>query len=690
MTVSRVSIFTRSRVRPANPANTPSKKMLAAWPQPSKLRADKGTIMNVNKFTLAFLVLPLAFTSLACPTRIRELPDASGEGGAAGAMSRGDTGGTAGESAGGAPGGAIGGHAGSGVTATGGAGLAGASGSSGAAGGHAGAGPIGGSTGGVGGGGAAGTSTGGSAGSSMTGAGGHGSGGSAGNEGGTGTGGARSCSPACVAPSGGTSSCVGSTCMPECNTAGQMLCNNNTVCVDLTTDPNNCGACGKKCEGYQYCAAGTCGPTYQMTRWLPTGTSQTGNAPQVVAAAEEANDDLILETGGTTVTLTAPTDAIGVTANDVGLARYTSNGALVWGRDLEQSLNTSSSQPVTVMNGGFYCPFTLAGNGDIVIVYERANPRPTGPVMQTAQFRLGRIDSNSVALLWESTLPLNYDATIVVPRAGRNDFVTFGKPPNTNSGVTGSIFEIPNGTGGTGANPNYLAPNDVGGAVSGKDGATIWEWTAQGEGSGQLNPWSSMTWTGGFGAAAIIGAQDGGSPTTSGNGTELGPWWSEGDYAPVYNQLAVDGNGDLLLSVTSPGLTRFNGGMPLVPTAGTSLVKISGSSGSVLWQANLPNSTFAVSTAPGNRIAVIVAAAGTAGGYGSFSDGNLPQTLSLYSGTDGSLLTSFPVGPGASVLAPGANDLYVLGVADVAADYNPGSGTDTGIAPAAFFSRYTF
>jgi hypothetical protein len=31
------------------------------------------------------------------------------------------------------------------------------------------------------------------------------------------------------------------------------------VCVDLQTDPRNCGACGNECFAFQICSAGTCG-----------------------------------------------------------------------------------------------------------------------------------------------------------------------------------------------------------------------------------------------------------------------------------------------------------------------------------------------------------------------------------------------------------------------------------------------
>jgi hypothetical protein len=47
--------------------------------------------------------------------------------------------------------------------------------------------------------------------------------------------------------------------MPPCNNPGQMICNG--VCVDTTTDANNCGACGDTTTGANICATGqTCAP----------------------------------------------------------------------------------------------------------------------------------------------------------------------------------------------------------------------------------------------------------------------------------------------------------------------------------------------------------------------------------------------------------------------------------------------
>jgi len=44
--------------------------------------------------------------------------------------------------------------------------------------------------------------------------------------------------------------------------ATEKLCGIN--CTDVTKDPNNCGACAKKCAATQYCAAGKCSDTCKM------------------------------------------------------------------------------------------------------------------------------------------------------------------------------------------------------------------------------------------------------------------------------------------------------------------------------------------------------------------------------------------------------------------------------------------
>jgi hypothetical protein len=68
---------------------------------------------------------------------------------------------------------------------------------------------------------------------------------------------ASQCNPPCQ----NGNSCVGGQC--SCN--GGPACGNGTTCCnsgckDLTSDPVNCNACGKKCDGGDYCCKGNCQP----------------------------------------------------------------------------------------------------------------------------------------------------------------------------------------------------------------------------------------------------------------------------------------------------------------------------------------------------------------------------------------------------------------------------------------------
>ena len=63
------------------------------------------------------------------------------------------------------------------------------------------------------------------------------------------------CDPPCM--DGNT--CVGGQC--RCN--GMGACNNGQTCCadgckDLSSDPQNCNACGKTCAAGNYCCMGTC------------------------------------------------------------------------------------------------------------------------------------------------------------------------------------------------------------------------------------------------------------------------------------------------------------------------------------------------------------------------------------------------------------------------------------------------
>ena len=55
-----------------------------------------------------------------------------------------------------------------------------------------------------------------------------------------------SCTP-CTAPTGGTVTCNGTSCVPSCNSGGDAICSN--VCVNESTDVGHCGACTTACSG---------------------------------------------------------------------------------------------------------------------------------------------------------------------------------------------------------------------------------------------------------------------------------------------------------------------------------------------------------------------------------------------------------------------------------------------------------
>lgn len=58
--------------------------------------------------------------------------------------------------------------------------------------------------------------------------------------------------------------CVNGQCVGDCNPGSQMCpapmpdCIGGFYCADLTSDPNNCGACKQTCAPGQICATGVC------------------------------------------------------------------------------------------------------------------------------------------------------------------------------------------------------------------------------------------------------------------------------------------------------------------------------------------------------------------------------------------------------------------------------------------------
>jgi hypothetical protein len=79
----------------------------------------------------------------------------------------------------------------------------------------------------------------------------------------------------CSAPTGGTVTCNGTSCVPAC-IAGQTNCNN--VCVDEKSDPNHCGSCTNVCMSNQTCASGTCTGGGGTTVRIGNTTDGTGSS----------------------------------------------------------------------------------------------------------------------------------------------------------------------------------------------------------------------------------------------------------------------------------------------------------------------------------------------------------------------------------------------------------------------------
>ena len=505
---------------------------------------------------------------------------------------------------------------------------------------------------------------------------------SAGPSGGTvGTGG--------VASTGGTAATGGSA-QPVCSGTTPDTCSSS--CTNLQTDKSNCGACGTSCQSYQFCAGGACLPQYVSTKVLPTQSLASGSSVQIQSAAVETNKtqgDLLvqLSLADSTVTMSAPTDTSitqvststpsggsGYTA--IGLARYTANGTLAWGRDLLGVLGATSQRGV---DSTTVSPFVLNSTGDVMVAYYWQDPPPTGPARQTSQMYLGRVNSDNANLMWAAVYSASaLDVTTIVPRSAKSDYVTFG--------VNGEVWQVVENTSSESATATRLGVDNFSGALPDVNGATTWLYGFGYAGTFALNPWSTQTWNitsnpNGGADAFIIGVKD--------DGTSVGPWMSEGDWGPQY-RVAMDTAGDLLVAASSSGYTTFNGGQDFITksTGGNVLVKIDHTNGQIIWRTELTTFPTMLTAVAGNRVVTMqqqldsstLAPIATA-----------PYQLDIYSTTDGTHLSSLSAGMMAQTIAAGTKDLFVLGTVSAASDFDPGTGVDSqGSAAGVYISRYSF
>jgi hypothetical protein len=649
---------------------------------PLKLWVDKICAMSIYKLLLLVLVLPLAFTSLACPTRTKDIPDASpeGQGGKAGGATDGGGGGAAGAGATG-PGGAAG-HANGGaeVSASSDAGAAGAGGLSGGAsgaGGMAGRQGMGGSASGAGGGGTTGAArmTGGTNGAAGGGgkagvAGMTGGGGAIGGAGGAG-GVAASCVPACTPPTGGTSTCVKGSCVAACTVTGQVLC--GTVCVDKNSDKQNCGGCGTMCETYQYCRSAKCSPTYEWTRVLPVNPLDASYG--VHGAAVTSTDDIIVQVdlnGGsapTTLTFSNPQETntqVTTTNQTVAIGRVSSTNHLTYGQDLAYSFLGQSSgiQPLSVS------PLVVTANDDVVVGGVDAVTTATGTVVNSNV--LIRLDSaNSLNRDWAAAYSNGANALSIFPRPSRADYITLGQPPDEFHGVTGQVARVLEAA----TTATNIAPYLANAAALGADKTTLW-FIGTGNGPTALNPWSpTMTNLSTSAQSYIIGAKD--------DGSSFGPWLTSGAPANLF-KIAVDPNSDLIVVAGqggrgTTGAVTLNGQEILGAQDVVTIFKVRAANGSVVWKVPVPSSAFVPVTVGPDGAAIFVSPAAST------------YALTMFADADGTIPASFTGSGTAQLVASGSKSLYILGAVRGSADFNPGSKSDIqGNLPGIFITRFSY
>jgi hypothetical protein len=145
--------------------------------------------------------------------------------------------------------------------------------------------------------------------------------------------------------------------------------------------------------------------------------------------------------------------------------------------------------------------------------------------------------------------------------------------------------------------------------------------------------------------------------------------------------LLIDPSGALIATVESGSFVSFNGGQDLLPDGGAVLAKVNPANGHIVWRTPIPIQPDGVFLAPGDRIVTVT------------NTGDGPYSVRIYAGSDGSFLSTIS-GSGVvrnGVVACGRTEMYLMGTAPTATDFDPGSATDVlGADPGIFVSRFSF
>lgn len=471
--------------------------------------------------------------------------------------------------------------------------------------------------------------------------------------------------------------CVSGKCT-ICGTAGLSACPN--ACVNLQTDKQNCGACGTACEGYQYCHASKCTPTYAWTRVLPVAPLDA--ISQIQSAAVGSTGDIFVNAtifaGATltTVTFSNATEpntqaSIVASASTVVLGRYTSANVLELGTDLAflfAGHPTGTGFPNGVSN------LALTSLDDVMLGGVDIGQQPPGPGAPiTFPWLLARFNSANFLLReWATTYPIVNASPVVfrtiISRPTRGDYLTIGS----------QLMQVLENAATPTSLGNYIANT----AGLGSDKTTLW--LAGGNagdvgllGAYVLNPWSPTTTNIGAGQSFIIGARD--------NGMSFGPWLTinAGARPAAFSNLAVTATGDLIVLTAGggrgdTGAVSLNGREILSVQDSSSIFKLATATGTVVWKASLTTGLPLMAVAPDGAVIAVSSQTST---YG----------LTMYADADGSVPASFTGSGQAQAIVAGSSSLYVVGVVSGSADFNPGAKTDIqGNLPGIFITRFAY